>query len=257
MSRHEDRTHTQEQLAVIKGLKQLRRVNRWWLAPLTEEQISSPEVEAYLKRDLDADPVADAQLEKDLVTAIYLSVKRSKWKPRQSAKLLARQAIEELRAARLTALYHDNRISAKRYQEECANNYVQNALVVTKRVVKRYGYKALKGGLTLGLLLAGLPHAAVAAGGLMLVNALIPKKYKEKIKAKVKEIARTAVATVQRGLTHLKEKGRQVATQAASAIVKVTQAAQRVAEPVVEAVKSALQTVKEGTKKVFRFLFRR
>ena len=115
----------------------------------------------------------------------------------------------------------------------------------------------MKGGLTLGLLLAGLPHAAVAAGGLMLVNALIPKKYKEKIKAKVKEIARTAVATVQRGLTHLKEKGRQVATQAASAIVKVTQAAQRVAEPVVEAVKSALQTVKEGTKKVFRFLFRR
>ena len=192
-----------------------------------------------------------------MVTAIYLSVKRSKWKPRQSAKLLARQAIEELRAARLTVLYHDNRISAKRYQEECANNYVQNALVVTKRVVKRYGYKALKGGLTLGLLLAGLPHAAVAAGGLMLVNALIPKKYKEKIKAKVKEIARTAVATVQRGLTHLKEKGRQVATQAASAIVKVTQAAQRVAEPVVEAVKSALQTVKEGTKKVFRFLFRR
>ena len=257
MGKYEDKTHTQHQLAVIAGLKQLRKVNKWCLAPLTEEQISSPEVEAYLQRSLDEDPAADAQFEKDIATAVYLSVKRSKWKPRRSAKLLARQAIEELRAARLTVLYHDNRIDAKRYKEECENNYVANTLAVTRRIVKRYGFKVAKTALTVGLFLAGLPHAAVAAGGAMLVNALIPKKYKEKIKKKAGKIATEVVSTIQQGLTFLKEKGRSVAMQAANAIEKGMQAVEKIVSPVKNAMKRMCEPVVEKGKKIYRFLFRR
>lgn len=245
MNTRGDSSHTQLQLAVIAGLKQLRRTNRWGGFPLSEAQIQSQEVESYLMRGLDEDPLADARFEKDIQTAIYLSVKRSKWKPRKSAKLLARQAIEELRAARLTTLYHSNRIDAKTYKEECENNFVQNTIAVTRGIKKRYGRKALKTGLALGLYFAGAPYAAAAAGGAMLIHALIPKKYKEKIKKKTREVATQAIASVSRGLMQLKEKGRQVAQRVQTTLTRTFETARHIAEPVVAAAKSVAEKIKE------------
>lgn len=255
MSKYEDSTHTQHQLAIIQGLKQLRYTNRWCLAPLSEAQIESKEVEEYLSRGLDEDISADSKLEKDIVTAVYLAVKRSKWKPRFSAKVLAKQAIEELRAARLTTLYHDNRIDARRYKEECENNYVMNTLSVARRVKKRYGRKAIKTGITLGLFLAGLPYAATAAGGVLLADAILPKKYKEKVKKQAKKVAKAAASTVKRGLTLLKEKGRKAAERVAEKLVETVQTANRMAQPVVEATRTFVEAVKEKGKKVLKFLF--
>ena len=248
MSKIGDSSHTQQQLAVAVGLKQLRNTNRWGFWALDDAQIKSPEVESYLLRGLGEDPAADARLEKDIQTAIYLSVKRSKWKPRRSAKLLAKNAVEELRAARLTTLYHDKRIDAKTYKEECENNYVQNTLSVARRIKKRYGRKALKAGLTVALYLAGAPYAAVAAGGSMLVHALIPQKYKEKIKKKTREVATQAIETVSRGLRQLKEKGRQVAQRVQTTLTRTFETARRVSEPVVAAAKSVAEKVKEKAK---------
>ena len=245
MSVRSDSSHTQQQMAVIVGLKQLRKTNRWGLCHLKNAQIKSPEVEAYLLRGLDEDPVADARFEKDIQTAVYLSVKRSKWKPRSSAKLLAKQAVEELRAARLTTLYHDKRIDAITYQEECENNYVQNTLSVAHRIKKRYGRKALKTGLTLGLFLAGAPYAAVAAGAAMLGYELIPKKYKEKIKKKTRELATQAIETVGRGLRQLKEKGRKAVQKVQNTLTRTFETARHMAEPVMAAAKSVAAKVKE------------
>lgn len=248
MSAKSDSSHTQQQIAVIMGLKQLRSTNRWGFCPLTDAQIKNPEVEAYLLRGLDEDPVADARFEKDIQTAVYLSVKRSKWKPRNSAKLLAKQAVEELRAARLTTLYHDNRIDARTYKEECENNYVQNTLSVTRRIKKRYGRKALKSGLTLGLYLAGAPYAATAAGAAMLGYALIPKKHKEKIKKKTRELATQAIETVGRGLRQLKEKGRKAVQKVQDTLVRTFETARHIAEPVVAAARSVATKMKEKTR---------
>ena len=263
MSRRSDSSHTQQQVAVIVGLKQLRRTNRMGGCPLTDAQINSPEVEAYLLRGLDEDPEADARFEKDIQAAVYLSVKRSKWKPRRSAKLLARQAVEELRAARLTTLYHDKRIDARTYQEECENNYVQNTLSVARRIKKRYGRRAVKTGLTEGLYLAGAPYAAAAAGAAMLGYALIPKKYKEKIRKKSRELATQAIETVGRGLRQLKEKGRKAVQKVQDTLTRTFETARQLAEPVVAAARSvaerAMEKVdkaKEKVKSFFRRLFK-
>lgn len=257
MIKHESSSHTQEQIAVIEGLKQLRLTNRWLLSPLSNEQITSTEVQAYLSRGLDDNPSADAQLEKDIATAIYLSVKRSKWKPRQSAKLLARQAIEELRAARLTVLYHDNRINAKQYKEECENNYVMNTIAVARRIKKRYGRIAIKTAITAGLVIAGLPEAATIAGAAMIVNAIIPKKHKEKIKKKAKQIVQAAVTNIRHGITKLKEMGRHVAERAANILTEIAHEGQKLAEPVLEAtrnfISTAIHKTTEGLKKVFNW----
>ena len=262
MKRMGDSSHTQQQLAVIAGLKQLRRTNRWGLSPLTDAQINSPEVEFYLLRGLDENPVADARFEKAIQTAVYLSVKRSRWKPRKSAKLLARQAVEELRAARLTTLYHDKRIDARTYKEECENNYVQNTLSVARRIKKRYGRKFLKAGLTIGLYLAGAPYAAGAAAGAMVVNALIPKKYKQKVKNKVREVATNAIETISNGLKQLKEKGRQVVQRAQTALTQAFENPHHIAESVKAAASSVAKKIKEKAtaakekvKSVWRRLF--
>ena len=188
-------------------------------------------------------------------------MKRSKWKPRRSAKLLARQAVEELRAARLTTLYHDKRIDARTYQEECENNYVQNTLSVARRIKKRYGRRAVKTGLTVGLYLAGAPYAAAAAGAAMLGYALIPKKYKEKIRKKSRELATQAIETVGRGL--LKEKGRKAVQKVQDTLTRTFETARQLAEPVVAAARSvaerAMEKVdkaKEKVKSFFRRLFK-
>lgn len=257
-------SHTQQQLAVMAGLKQLRISNRWAGCPLTEAQIESPEVESYLLRGLDEDCNADARFEKDIQTSIYLSVKRSKWKPRRIAKLLARQAVEELRAARLTTLYHDKRIDAITYKKESENNYVLNTLAVARSIKKRYVRKSLKTGLAVGLYLAGAPHAAVVAGGSMLTYALLPKKYKEKFKSKTKELARQAVNTVSSGLKQLKEKGRQAAENAQTVLINTFETARHIAEPVMSAArevadklkKKAIQT-KGHIKSVWNRLFKK
>lgn len=257
MKKYESSSHTQEQITVIEGLKQLRRTNRWLLFPLNNEQITSTEVQEYLSRELDENPSADAQLEKDIATAIYLSVKRSKWKPRQSAKLLARQAIEELRAARLTVLYHDNRISAKQYKEECENNYVMNTIAVAKRIKKRYGRIAIKTAITVGLAIAGLPEAATVAGATMLINAIIPKKHKEKIKKQAKQVVQAAVTNIRHGITRLKEMGRQVAECTANVLTQIAHKGQKLAEPILEATRNFISTTvhktTEGLKKLFNW----
>lgn len=245
----EDRTHTQDQLAVIEGLKLLRRANRWGFAPLTEAQMQSPEVEAYLQRGLDENPTADAQLEKDITTAIYLAVKRSKWKPGWSAKQLAYHAVEELRAARLTTLYHSGRIDAKRYKNECENNYVLNTLSVARSIKRRWGRRAIKVGITTGLLVAGAPYAAALAGAGMLVWALIPKKHKQKIKEKVRSVATAALNVVHKGLASLKKKGRQIVEKVATTVQNVIETGRRIAPLVVEAVGDFIDTVKEKTQK--------
>lgn len=250
MNKIGDSSHTQQQLAIAAGIKQLRRTNRWGLSPLDDALITSPEVEAYLLRNLDEDKEADARFEKAIINAVYLSIKRSKWKPRKCAKIIAKHAIEELRAARLTTLYHDKRIDARTYKEECENNYVQNTLVVARRIKKRYGRKVLKGAITVGLYLAGAPYAATVAAGSMIVNALIPQKHKEKIKKKVREIATQTIDTIQRGLTKLKEKGREIAQQAKNKLQRTFESASRIAEPVVKAAKHVADKVKEKADKV-------
>lgn len=245
-----DSSHTQQQLSVIAGLNQLRMTNRFALQPITEELISSPEIEAYLSRDLDADIDADLRLENDIKTAIYLSVKRSKWKPRQSAKVLARYAVEQLRAARLTTLFHDKRIDARTYKEECENNFVQNTLAVVRRIKKRYGRKVIKTALTVGLALAGAPYAAALAGATILISALIPKKHKEKIKTKAKEVAKQSIEIVQRGLNKLKEKGRQTVSKVKETLARAFDNAQRIATPVIEAAKQVAAKAQEKAKVV-------
>lgn len=262
MSNSGNSSLTQQQLAVIAGLKQLRTTNRWGGSPLTDAQINSSEVEAYLLRGLDEDPAADARFEKDIQTAVYLAVKRSKWKPRGMAKVLAKQAVEELRAARLTTLYHDKRIDAITYHEECENNYVQNVLSVTRRIKKRYGRRVLKAGLTTALYLVGAPGAAVVAGASMLAYALVPKKYKEKINKKVREVATRAIETVSRGLRQLKEKGRQVAQKVQATMARTFETARQMAKPVMAAARSVAEKMKEKVqtaqvkvKSFFRKLF--
>lgn len=93
--------------------------------------------------------------------------------------------------------------------------------------------------------MAGAPYAAVAAGATMLGYELIPKKYKEKIKKKTRELATQAIETVGRGLRQLKEKGREAVQKVQNTLTRTFETARHMAEPVMAAAKSVAAKVKE------------
>ena len=259
---------TRELIALEQGIQRLRKSNNWLKLGLNEGDFQSQEIIDYLQRPLGENVQLDVETENKIKAAVYLSVKRSKWKPRKIAKQLAEAAAEALRDARLVALYKSNKIGAKQYKEECENNFVSKVVSTTKRIKKRYGRKLVKGVLATALGLVGGP-AGLIAGGIMLVSEIIPKKTKEKIRKKVKEVALKAAETISQGVINLYRKGEKIASRIAEKVVK---AAENVAEgisiyaaPVVDCIKSVAHTiveevkevgakVKQGAKKVWKWL---
>ena len=112
---------TRELIALEQGIQRLRKSNNWLKLGLNEGDFQSQEIIDYLQRPLGENVQLDVETENKIKAAVYLSVKRSKWKPRKIAKQLAEAAAEALRDARLVALYESNKIGAKQYKEECEN----------------------------------------------------------------------------------------------------------------------------------------
>ena len=101
------------QIALEQGIQRLRKSNNWLKLGLNEGDFQSQEIIDYLQRPLGENVQLDVETENKIKAAVYLSVKRSKWKPRKIAKQLAEAAAEALRDARLVALYESNKIGAK------------------------------------------------------------------------------------------------------------------------------------------------
>lgn len=244
---------TRELIALEQGVQRLRKSNNWLKLGLNEDDFQSQEIIDYLQRPLGENVQLDVEVENKIKAAVYLSVKRSKWKPRKIAKQLAEAATEALRDARLVTLYESDKIGAKEYKEECENNFVSKVVSTTKFIKKRYGRKLVKSILATAIGIAGGP-AGLIAGGIMLVYEIIPKKIKEKIRKKVKEVALKAAETISQGITNLYRRGEKIASRVAEKVVK---AAENVAEgisvyatPVIDSIKSVAHTIAEEVKEI-------
>ena len=120
---------TRELIALEQGIQRLRKSNNWLKLGLNEGDFQSQEIIDYLQRPLGENVQLDVETENKIKAAVYLSVKRSKWKPRKIAKQLAEAAAEALRDARLVTLYESNKIGAKQYKEECKTILFQKSFL--------------------------------------------------------------------------------------------------------------------------------
>ena len=250
--------NTQDLIALQKGIARLRKSNNWLKLGLTESDFNNAGIQDYLLRPLGTNTEKDIEVENKLKAAVYLAVRRSKWKPRGTSKKLAEASVEALRDARLMSLYESGQIAAKQYHEELENNQISKIATTFTKVKKRYGRKATKLALStaIGLTVGG--PAGIIAGGVMLISEIIPKKTKEKIKKTIKRTIKRTGEVISRSIESLCDR----AAVAAPRIVKkvnetmerIGEATSRFVEPVVEVARSVGSAIKKGAKKVLNWL---
>lgn len=253
--------NTSDLIALQKGIARLRKSNRWLTLGLSDSDFNNPDIQEYLLRPLGTDIDKDIETENKLKAAVYLSVRRSKWKPRGIAKKLAESSVEALRDARLMSLYESEQITAKQYHEELENNQISKIATTFTRVKKRYGKKlikgALKGALTLALGSVVGSGAGLIAGSVLLVSEIIPKKTKQKIKKTITRTIKRTGESITRSIENLCDR----AAAAAPKIVKkfnetierVSVATSRIVEPIRDVVSSVGSSIKKGVKKVLNW----
>lgn len=236
----------QNTVALTAGIQRLRKTNTCLGLGLPDSQFESQELNDYLLRQLDSDIESDKQLENRIKGAVYLAIKRSKWKPRHSAKQIAELAVDALRDARLTTLYEAGTISARQFKEESERNLITNAVSTFNRVKKTAIRKTVKGALAtaLGLTVGG--PAGLMAAGIMLATELVPKDKKEKIIAKARNVANEAGSHIFEATSGLYGKGRKIASKVAEKMAEIAdstgQCVATYARPVVESVRKVAKT---------------
>lgn len=108
-----------EELALAHGLERLRMSNSVLGLHIEDAAFGNKDIEAYLKRSIGENIALDEEIENKLKAAVYLSIRRSKWKPRAVAKHMAEVSAHALRDARLAYLYDTDMIAAGQYKTEC------------------------------------------------------------------------------------------------------------------------------------------
>lgn len=108
-----------EELALAHGLERLRMSNSVLGLHIEDAALGNKDIEAYLKRSIGENIALDEEIENKLKAAVYLSIRRSKWKPRAVAKHMAEVSAHALRDARLAYLYDTDMIAAGQYKTEC------------------------------------------------------------------------------------------------------------------------------------------
>lgn len=249
--------NTSDLIALQKGIARLRKSNRWLTLGLSDSDFNNPDIQEYLLRPLGTDIDKDIETENKLKAAVYLSVRRSKWKPRGIAKKLAESSVEALRDARLMSLYESEQITAKQYREELENNQISKIATTFTKVKKRYGKKLAKGALTLTIGSVVGSGAGLIAGSVLLVSEIIPKKTKQKIKKTITRTIKRTGESITRSIENLCDR----AAAAAPKIVKkfnetierVSVATSRIVEPIRDVVSSVGSSIKKGVKKVLNW----
>lgn len=246
-------------LAIQRGIARLRKSNLWLMLGLSDSDFNNPDLQEYLSRPLDQDVAKDQEIENKVKAAVYLAVRRSKWKPRHAAKKLAEASVEALRDARLMTLHESNQITSKRLNEELENNQISKIATTFNHIKKRYGRKATKAALTIAVgATVGGPATAIAAG-IMLFSELIPKKTKDKIKRNIKKKVKKIGESISNGVSHICEKAVESAPRIARKIQEtfssVSERISQYAAPVVETVKEVKEKVVEKAKKIWKKIF--
>jgi len=252
-------SNNSELFAIQRGIARLRKSNRWLMLGLSESDFNNPDLQEYLSRPLDQDINKDQEIENKVKAAVYLAVRRSKWKPRHAAKKLAEASVEALRDARLMTLHESNHITSKRLNEELENNQISKIASTFNHVKKRYGRKATKAALTIAVgATVGGPAAAIA-GGIMLASELIPKKTKEKIKRNIRNTVKTIGESISNGVSRICERAVESAPRIAKKVYETfTSVSERISQyaaPIVETVKEVKEKVVKKAKKIWRRLF--
>lgn len=247
-----------EHVALVNAIVRLRISNFFLGTDFESAGVQDQDLLDYLTRGIGEDIKCDEEIENKIKGAVYLSVRRNKWKPRFIAKKLAEATVHALRDARLSYLYETDKISAKQYKDECDRNVVANTVNVCKKIQARRKRIACKTLLEAGLIAAVGGPAAVIAGGVMLATELIPPTYREKIVKKTKQIVKQAGDAIVDTTKKLYNKGKKTATRIAEKMVDIAQnvveTTAAYARPVVEATRSVVSgvvdTVKETASKV-------
>ena len=245
-------------IALVNAIERLRVSNFILGTDVEKSGVESQELLDYLTRGIGEDSERDKELENKIKAAVYLSIRKIKWKPRFTAKKIAEATVHAMRDARLSYLYDTDKISAKQYKEQCESNFVTNTVNVYKRFQAKKERWACKTLMTAAIAATVGGPAGLIAGGVMLATELIPPSYREKIKRKTKEIARKAGETIVQTTKKLYKKGKKVARRVADKMVDITQnvvqATATYARPIVdtarEVVRGVVDTVKETASKV-------
>lgn len=262
-------TKASNTLALQQAFSRLRKSNQWLRLGLSENDFQSEELSAYLQRPLGENIAQDIETENKIKAAVYLSITRSKWKPRWVAKKLAESAVEAMRDARLTCLYESNKISAKDYKTETEKNQITQISTTFKHIKKRYGRKTAKTALTAALALTVGGPASWIAGGIMLTSELLTKTTKEKIKRKIKNTVERTVQTITNGITHLYNKTAEIAPKVIEKVVDIAndikENASQYAAPIANGIRTVVHSIsstikecgtviKEKTKKLWKWI---
>ena len=162
-----------DELALAHGLERLRMSNSVLGLHIEDAAFDNKDIEAYLKRSIGENIALDEEIENKLKAAVYLSIRRSKWKPRAVAKHMAEVSAHALRDARLAYLYDTDMIAAGQYKTECEKNLVTNTVNAFKRLKARKNRASVKALLATGLALTvGGPYAFMA-GAILFATELL------------------------------------------------------------------------------------
>jgi hypothetical protein len=226
---------------------------------LSESDFENSDIQAYLMRPLEENIEKDKEIENKVKAAVYLATRRSKWKPRATAKKLAEASVEALRDARLITLYESNQITAKQYNEELENNQVSKIATTFKRVKKRYARKTVKAALSIAIgLTCGGPAGAIASG-IMLASELIPKNRKEKIKRNIKrnlkKIGEAVTDSVSRLCSRAASSAPKIVEKIQETVHTVTENVSTYVAPIIDTCKEFGSAVARTAKKIWAKIF--
>lgn len=247
-----------EHLALVNAIDRLRSSNFFLGIDLESVGIQDQDLFDYLTRCIGEDVERDKEVENKIKGAVYLSICRSKWKPRFVAKRFAEATAHALRDARLGYLYETDKISAKQYKEECEKNIVTNTVNVCKKIQARRKRIACKALLQAGLIVTVGGPTSLIAGAIMLTTELIPPAYREQILKNTKKIVKKTEDVIVDATRNLYNKGKKIANRVAEKMVDIAQnvveTTATYAHPIVDAtrrvVSEVVDTVKETANKV-------
>lgn len=248
-----------ELIAAIRTLRLTQLIN---MTSISDELLKDKQtLQRYFESDFESE--TDIEFEKIVVSATTRTVFDSKWIPDGYKLSVAfsqsKAALDVVRYAKLTSAFQKKKLTAEQYQNRI------EADVVAKKVnaVKKFGKTLVNTGVKIGIS-ALIPKVAAVVGVtiapsafvvgiasfavIQVVDAIIPKETKEKIKEKVQNVvlacvdkAKEAITTIKKQTRTLKEK---LATKIENVVDKTEQTVNRMGENVNKFGRKAWATIK-------------
>ena len=258
-----------ELLAAIRTLRLTQLIN---LTPISDELLKDEQtLQRYFESDFESE--TDIEFEKIVVSATTRTVFDSKWisddKKATVAIAQSKAVLDLFRYVKTTSAFQKRKLTAEQYQNRI------EADVVAKKVnaVKKLGKTLVNTGVKIGIS-ALIPKVAAVVGVtiaapsvfvvgvasfavVQVVDAVIPKETKEKIKEKAQNVVLACVDKAKSTIKEIKEQSRPLKEKLESKISKVIEKTKQTFERVGESFVHAGEKVKEVGKRTWEAIKRK